>query len=738
MTFDKSKHLPFIELNEMGYVVIPVKGKATFVKDFNHWAIDGMPEGKAEEFFNKYKFPEYGIGLVAGPASNNIILLDVDSISEDIQKAARRSPLERIGVRGWGAVFINKDGLTNTARERQNKSLSVDPSKKPIEGVELRAVGQYLVIPPSIHPDSREPYKWRGPSIESFDLSDIPDFTIEDLNAFSFISGEGITSTSVTTSPLTGGPFPQTDKTRCAHGSQNRLKTLAMGLIAGKTSIAQAVEKLLDYDKKNHLGISYFEDKTRSDCKADPYSNALKFYANLLETVNRNHSRKREPVEIPTALPTVEFTGKVEKEAIILPPKSFPEVGGILKLFKDAIISISRTKQDALALGGALSIGSVLCANRFSLNGSAVQTSLYTLNVGNSGIGKNAPYVFIYKLFGKEGLGENNFLGLSNYSSDAAIVESLGEQRTRIDLIDEFGEMFRAFNSKNSDVKSRVEGCLNKLYTTRGWYGGHYTKTTGLKGACYDPSITILASIQNEIMIKYASPETLYSGFMGRFMYFVGDPAAEYLGNQRADLTYAMDYIVKTINETLPAYSMIGKDIFGKPIEDTGLHKPVRAPLTLSAKAERFLDDIDRENYLKEKELTKGGDVIQATILSRAGMMIERITYIIAACNGERTITEEHVALAKEIVFTANEQSRSLLAQSSSDGGERKIIKILEKLKKAPGHVIPKRQICKDLNLRASEMKELILTMLERGNITLAQNENKGKTQELLVLSQDH
>lgn len=96
------------------------------------------------------RYPECNIGLPLGPASNIVVLdVDVDDIKvlEAIEACVPVSPWKRIGKKGFVLAFKYNGTKTFRIKDYAGKSL--------IEHLSTRT---QVVLPPSIHPDTKMPY----------------------------------------------------------------------------------------------------------------------------------------------------------------------------------------------------------------------------------------------------------------------------------------------------------------------------------------------------------------------------------------------------------------------------------------------------------------------------------------------------------------------------------------------------------------------------------------------------
>jgi P4 family phage/plasmid primase-like protien len=141
-----------------GLPVIPLKrfnaqskgaGKAPVIHEWQSYG-SVMPS----EAIQQHWLTEYGsgnIGLPFGPCSG-LCAIDIDTLDEEQVKAIEtvipKSPWIRVGKKGYGAVFKWQGQRNFKIRDENNNSI-----------VEFLGLGNQLVLPPSIHPDTKEPYR---------------------------------------------------------------------------------------------------------------------------------------------------------------------------------------------------------------------------------------------------------------------------------------------------------------------------------------------------------------------------------------------------------------------------------------------------------------------------------------------------------------------------------------------------------------------------------------------------
>jgi putative DNA primase/helicase len=100
----------------------------------------------------KTAFAEGNIGLAAGKQSN-LVFIDIDTdnsrVISIIESVLPSSPWKRIGAKGYVAAYRYHSGLESSFQIK-------DGSNKVL--VEMLSTGRQVVLPPSIHPDTKKPY----------------------------------------------------------------------------------------------------------------------------------------------------------------------------------------------------------------------------------------------------------------------------------------------------------------------------------------------------------------------------------------------------------------------------------------------------------------------------------------------------------------------------------------------------------------------------------------------------
>jgi hypothetical protein len=158
---------------DLGYWPRPI-APGTKACKIKHWqAPDSEIDPATLESWRKAHAGD-GIGLLLGsPFPDRTVLGALDIDNDDYVRVAGTllldPPCGRIGARGI-LFFVRIKGDT-AYRELKIKA---DDGRPTLKVGELLVARRLAVIPPTIHPDTREPYRWVGPALHEITYADLP------------------------------------------------------------------------------------------------------------------------------------------------------------------------------------------------------------------------------------------------------------------------------------------------------------------------------------------------------------------------------------------------------------------------------------------------------------------------------------------------------------------------------------------------------------------------------------
>jgi hypothetical protein len=230
---------------ESGVPVIPLNGKDPFLPGWSRWSTQKQTEEDIDELVSKY--PNCNIGAVLG---YNLCALDID-IDDDITlKLVPDSCFKRRGRKGVAAIYKASD----------IKNIPGTPELP----IEFLNVGRALALPPSIHPETKEPYVWLLRDLIGLDQNELTEITLEQIEN---IRAEYCERNGVT----------KNNKPRNSSGRNNALIKVAFALACSDKRPDAAVEELLEYDQKYH-SPPWFTDPKEPHKGKDPRKAAVYMY----------------------------------------------------------------------------------------------------------------------------------------------------------------------------------------------------------------------------------------------------------------------------------------------------------------------------------------------------------------------------------------------------------------------------------------------------------------------------
>jgi putative DNA primase/helicase len=223
-----------------GYSIIPIrKGeKGAFTSGWQNFGRALPPIEVQQDWLNA--FPDFNLGMVLGQASG-VVVLDIDTDDADVMGILKRTlpvtPWVRVGKKGEAWLYRWNPSL---------RTIRVD-----IEGrgrvYELLASGSQIVLPPSIHPDTKRPYV-ANRDLVGISRDEIPELpaNVEEVlrNAF---AKEGLIVKSAGSGGGRGGPIKVLDF--ISKGGRDTQMTSMAGLYAhgvmkGERSLVEAMKEL--------------------------------------------------------------------------------------------------------------------------------------------------------------------------------------------------------------------------------------------------------------------------------------------------------------------------------------------------------------------------------------------------------------------------------------------------------------------------------------------------------------
>lgn len=513
------------------------------------------------------QWPNANIGLLMGTVARkdlHVVVLDFDAKDPDaldtLLRAAPASPMVKRGQKGESRFYLAPKTLKTTSYDGPDGRL-IDR----LTGFDTRQT----VVPPSVHPDTGQPYMWLAGPVRADEL---PVLTDEDIEALE----EALEQCGWET----GGRAIHNRASRLRSDAPNDIdpddiwsetKAAALGNLDawvpalnlyGLRPARGGYEAVATWrascsgrniaDRKRNLSIQrdgikdFGTNDTYSaidlvmsakDCdqaeatdwlrvqlglKDDGVVIALGGGASFVQILDNSEDDLPEPLRVkaPDNRPDV---------AIITPPE--PQVSicgqleadpfacpGLVGQIADWICDTALQPQRAAALLAALQVVGVAAGRTFG-GPTKTGTHLYGLFLAPSGASKDHPLKCIDRLLRASTMGAH--VGPGEYMSMSALVSRLNRQPLTISAIDEFGDYLARINGRKS---SPHEKAITR--TLRSAWGSSFDTMSTPEWAgrvgepIFSPALSIFGVSTHESFFKGLDGDDVFNGFLNRFIIF--------------------------------------------------------------------------------------------------------------------------------------------------------------------------------------------------------------------------
>jgi hypothetical protein len=593
------------------------------------------------------------------------------------------------------ALFRAPDGIDLTRRALSWPSTSFLGKSEVV--FELRAGSVQDVLPPSIHPDTGNPYKWAGASI----WDGLPELPAQVLMIWR--EWDRFRPQMIDLCPWK--PAPEFVPPRKPRAPSERASVIDAYNAAypitdalGKAGYRLYGNRWLSPNSTSKIpGVVVFDDgRAYSHHASDPFdsahsfdafdvfcyyehfgnvTNAVRAAADLLHLENLPQRPSAEDREMI-------LHGASVARQIMAKPKEIVEAGlprhllTVPGVLGDLVAYSAKTAikyQPQFDVQTALALGSVAMGRRFVTDNNNM-TSLYFLNVGKTGSGKEHANTVIENAL--EAAGAIHLRGPNGYTSASAVLSALKDKPAHITVIDEFGSMLESASAKGNQHKkdaltAMMEAWGRQIKTMRNLGYSMASATDAQKKAMQievkSPSLTMIGMTTPETFYQAIGSIDVASGFLNRLLIVESKRPRELSRNPKR-----IDVPLSVVNWIKAVSTAEGEG--GSLVTDQGAEfppVPVLVPFTQGARAlfrsyEQAI--IDRQN---------ASHSIIADMMNRSLEMAMRLSLIVAVSLSDDDISETSAQWSIDYVDFYLQQTIAMMDQNMSEGENDKLRKMI-------------------------------------------------------------
>jgi len=636
--------------------------------------------------------PTHNVGLLHGASGTCAVDIDhventkliFEELGIDFSELMQSAP-QIIGRENRGKlIFKAPDDLIT---HKISWPTSSDPRKTEVV-FELRAGSVQDVLPPSIHPDTGRPYAWAGRSI--FDgLPELPPQLLTLWREWDKFR------------PQMADMCPWKRKAEFQPTRKPRPKGEGTSVIDKFNEAHDMHSLLLQYGYKNTFkgrylspnstsklaGVKLFEDgRAYSHHASDPFDSAHTFDAFELWMQYEHMGNVQKAVKDAAQMLNVtqDPDHEYDKEAIehgakvaasiLSKPKSnqgpvdavaedLLAVPGVLQDVVNYYTVTAIKPQPQFAVQCALAFGSVAMGRRW-VTDQRNFSSLYFLNIGETGSGKEHTKTVLEELLEEAGL--EDLIGPAGYTSGAGVLSTLTKKPTHVSVVDELGRQLKAAAASGMQHKQdsitlimecfgRQDGTLRQAgYATNTMKSSEAEK---LEKVIKRPSLTLVGMSTPSEFMQAIGGGDVASGLLNRFIIVKSEIGVQM--SQKKRKSSISDRLSTWANAH--ASAKVG-DLDAGNSHDMPPH-PIEVPFT--QEAEKLLRDY--EERLVDAIKKETGTGLEA-MYNRSREIAMRLSLIIARSMGQDEIGPDAMQWSIDYVNYYAKQTIEMFRSNMSEG----------------------------------------------------------------------
>lgn len=413
-------------------------------------------------------------------------------------------------------------------------------------------------------------------------------------------------------------------------------------------------------------------------------------------------------------------------------PEKLLKIPGRLQLFVDWYNMTSKQVQPQFAVQTAIALGSVVLARHWKTDQNNF-SSLYLLDIAPTSSGKEHVKKTIDMVLTEAG--HTDLIGPKTYSSEAGVLSALKIKPRHISITDEFARYLAstrsAGNVNKQDMQSvlmevfgRLDGVLTGIgYSTRGMNADQIKEMVNSK--VYNPAITLMGMTTPDHFYKTMSGTDVADGFLNRFLIVESDICRQI--DRDTPQLEVPKRLINWIKDKAVNFASDNTD--GSSLEailtiNDSAAEPFYKIIPFSKEAKSILKQMARDKIALMDKADSSG---LSELFGRSREIAMRISLIVAlSCNHDE-IKASDLEWARDYVYYYHKQMAKKFAnrlnESDDDLTIAAIIKAISKFEKTSGRGMPESKISENCasfrKLKTYNREEIINRMLRDRLITL-------------------
>ncbi len=388
-------------------------------------------------------------------------------------------------------------------------------------------------------------------------------------------------------------------------------------------------------------------------------------------------------------------------------PDELLHVPGFVGEVMDYCLATAPYPNPVMAFCGALALQAFLAGRRVRDSGDN-RTNIYLLGLAHSAAGKDWPRKVNTRIAHEVGLAE--CLG-ERFASGEGVQDALFINPCMLFQTDEIDGMLQSINKAKDARHENVMGTLLTMYSASNSVFPMRRKAgKASPGVIDQPNLVVFGTAIPNHYYEALSERMLTNGFFARMVILESGPRNKGQEPRIADLPPRMVETARWWADYRPGRGNL---------QDW---HPVPAVIEATDDALRLLIETREAAEAEYSKAEAGNDSVGTTVWGRVSEQVRKLALL-------HTISENHLTprIGIEAVRWASRfalhQTRRMLFKASSHVAENpfhaECLKIMQKLRDAPGHEIPHSALLKRMKIDAKHFMEITETLAQRGDIEI-------------------
>jgi hypothetical protein len=452
------------------------------------------------------KQPWANIAIATGVKSGRLMVIDLDSKPEqgiDGEETWRQSAndvpdtIEVLTGGGGRHIYFT---YPNEVDMKSGTNVLGD-------GVDLRADGGYVLVPPSLHASGKR-YEWEASS-DPIDGVPVAPAPLWSLNG----QAKQIQPTTSPELPVELIPASKVNELRSALAfisSDERSTWLKVGMAMKSTHAGQQAFGIwTEWSQQS----SKYDPRDQQKTWTNLHLNGGVSISTIFWLAKQNGWAELQPPVSVSAISSADPEPRyVVNEELLNPP-------GILGEIAQYIVSTSRRSQPEFAVNAALTLAGTVLGQRYKSD-QEHRTNIYLISIGASTSGKDHPRKMVKNIL--NAAGQNNMIGGETIASGQGLLSRVKRTPVVLFQLDEFGLMLQAFQQKNSGRHSReIPINIIRLFSSSDTiFGGtEYADQDNKPAVSIEyPCVSIHATTTPDSFYAALESKNVVDGFLNRFL----------------------------------------------------------------------------------------------------------------------------------------------------------------------------------------------------------------------------